>query len=238
MNKVKDRIKYTLSYFPALQALAKKVYFYLFTSRAEFESSENYWKERYQKGGNSGEGSYNKFAIFKSDVINDFVSRNSISSAVEHGCGDGNQLGLLRIPSYTGIDISHEAIQICREKYKNDRSKSFFTLDEYPGHPAEMAISLDVIYHLVEESTYHDYLTALFNSSTRYVVIYSSNTDTQDKYQGKHVHHRKFTSWVERQKPEWSLIEVKKNIYPYNGDDTKGSFADFYFFEKIEKLAG
>ena len=101
-----------------------------------------------------------------------------------------------------------------------------------------MAISLDVIYHLVEESTYHGYLNALFNSSTRYVVIYSSNTDTQDKYQGKHVHHRKFTDWVERQKPEWALIEVKKNIYPYNGDDTKGSFADFYFFEKTEKSAG
>jgi len=234
MKKVKDRIKHILSHFPALQTLAKKVYFYLFTLRSEFESSEHYWKARYQKGGNSGEGSYNKFAIFKSDVINEFVSRKSIASAVEHGCGDGNQLGLLRIPSYTGIDISYEAIEICREKYKADHSKSFFTLDDNPNHQAEMGISLDVIYHLVEESTYHSYMNALFDSSTRYVVIYSSNTDTQDKYQGKHIHHRNFTSWLAKHRPEWDLIEIKKNIYPYSGDDTKGSFSDFYFFEKKE----
>lgn len=238
MKRIKDNIKYALSYFPSLQKIAKKVYFYIFTSRSRFESSENYWKERYQKGGNSGEGSYNKFAIFKSDTINEFISKNSISSAIEHGCGDGNQLGLLRIPFYTGIDISHEAIELCKEKYKNDSSKSFFTLDENPNRNAEMGISLDVIYHLVEEGTYHNYLNSLFDSSSRYVVIYSSNTDIQDRYQGKHVHHRKFTDWVEKNRPEWTLIGIKKNIYPYSGDDTKGSFADFYFFGKIEKSAG
>lgn len=238
MMKIKDKVKYALSHFPALHALAKKVYFYLFTSRTDFDTSENYWKQRYQKGGNSGEGSYNKFAVFKSDVINEFVQNNSITSAIEHGCGDGNQLGLLRIPTYTGIDISREAIEICKQKYKNDKSKSFFTLDESPNQTAEMGISLDVIYHLVEEQTYHSYLSSLFDSSTQYVIIYSSNTDVQDKYQGKHVYHRKFTDWVEINRPDWKLIGMKKNIYPYSGDDTKGSFADFYFFEKIDNPAG
>jgi hypothetical protein len=56
-----------------------------------FSSSGNYWEERYSQGGNSGSGSYAKFAEFKAEVLNDLVQQNAIRSVIELGCGDGNQ---------------------------------------------------------------------------------------------------------------------------------------------------
>ena len=38
-----------------------------------FRDSKHYWEDRYASGGNSGSGSYNKLAEFKSEVINAFV---------------------------------------------------------------------------------------------------------------------------------------------------------------------
>ncbi len=59
-----------------------------------FPGSNKYWTQRYAEGGNSGAGSYGKFARFKAEVINKFVSEREIKSVIEFGCGDGNQLKL------------------------------------------------------------------------------------------------------------------------------------------------
>lgn len=57
-----------------------------------FNNSQDYWRKRYEKGGNSGLGSYDHYAVFKADVLNAFFKENHIQSVVEFGCGDGNQL--------------------------------------------------------------------------------------------------------------------------------------------------
>ena len=38
-----------------------------------FPGSEEYWKKRYNSGGHSGDGSYNKLAEFKAKILNNFV---------------------------------------------------------------------------------------------------------------------------------------------------------------------
>lgn len=197
-----------------------------------FRTSAQYWEDRYRIGGNSGAGSYNRLAQFKADVLNDFVRQNQIISVIEFGCGDGAQLELTDFPNYTGVDISPMAVDMCGRLYGNDPSKAFFTAHALPSDAtADMALSLDVIYHLVEDEVFDAYMGKIFERSNRFVVIYSSNKDQE--WTSKHVRHRRFTGWVEKNKPDWVLAQTIKNKYPYDpSDEANTSFADFYIFRR------
>lgn len=195
-----------------------------------FTSSDKYWDERYRRGGNSGAGSYGRLAAFKAEVLNDFVARHGISSVVEFGSGDGNQLTLACYPSYTGVDVSETAVRACIKRFAQDPSKIFLTLAEYDRLRAELSLSLDVIYHLVENETYDTYMATLFDASERFVIIYASNKDEQPK--ARHVRHRKFTDWVTANQPTFRLIAHIPNQFPFDPEDPRNSsFADFYIFE-------
>jgi hypothetical protein len=195
-------------------------------------SSREYWRERYALGGTSGAGSYNHLAAFKADILNRFVEGHSIRSLIEFGCGDGNQLSLAVYPDYAGYDIITEAIEICRETFRGDASKQFYLMDNYDGRQAEMSLSLDVVFHLIEDEVFERYMGQLFDAATRFVAVYSSNTDENSANTTLHVKHRKFTRWVDTKRSEWRLIEVVDNKYSYDGDHTRTSFADFYFYER------
>jgi len=175
-------------------------------------------------------GSYDKFAEFKAQVLNSFVAGRGVRSIIEFGSGDGQQLRLARYPKYIGYDVSATAIANCRQLFLGDATKSFELMKDYRGERAAMAMSLDVIYHLVEDQVFHQYMETLFSSAERYVVIYSSNKDIPQGYDGLHVRHRKFTEWIDKNMPKWKLLEHIPNKYPYKGDYREGSFADFYIF--------
>ena len=196
-----------------------------------FRGSSEYWVDRYSSGGNSGLGSYNELAEFKASVINDFVKNNDIKTVIEYGCGDGNQLKLANYPSYIGFDVSPKAISLCKEAFLNDKTKTFKLMSEYEGEKAQLALSLDVVFHLVEDNVFFDYMERLFDSSIDFVIVYSSNTDEQPPHTPAHIRHRKFSEWVEQERPHWRLIQYIPNKYPYRGDDAKGSFADFYIYK-------
>ena len=199
-------------------------------SPSKFQSSR-YWESRYIEKGNSGAGSYNHLAEFKAKVINKFISDNSIHSVIEFGCGDGNQLKLANYPGYIGFDVSSKSIQICKEIFLNDKSKDFRLVQSYSKERGDLSISLDVIYHLVEDEVFHAYMKNLFSASKQYVIIYSSNTENQSLTSAVHVRHRKFTDWVEINCSGWRLIKHLPNKYPYDGNTDLTSFADFYFYE-------
>ncbi|MEF1254502.1 class I SAM-dependent methyltransferase [Vibrio sp. M260112] len=191
-------------------------------------SSKSYWEERYQAGGNSGNGSYNELADFKAKVINDFVEKHNINTVVEYGCGDGNQLLLSNYKNYIGFDVSAKAVEICREKFLGDSSKKFLLVDEYSGQKADLTLSLDVIYHLIEDGVFNNYMQRLFDSSNNFVIIYSSNKEENPEV--GHVKHRLFTKWVS-DNVGFELVEKIDNIHPY---ESGGSFADFYIFKKMK----
>src|SRR5262245_51431247 len=96
---------------PIIQSIARK----LINPRKLFIGSENYWKERYDSGGNSGDGSYGKLAEFKAEVLNRFIREENIEKIIEYGCGDGNQLKSADYPSYIGFDVSQKALNLCRD---------------------------------------------------------------------------------------------------------------------------
>jgi SAM-dependent methyltransferase len=199
-------------------------------SRRTFKS-QRYWKERYAKGGTSGAGSYGRLARFKAEVINDFISNNAVESVVEFGCGDGNQLSLYELPRYTGVDVSPDIIARCRERFSGDDSKAFH-LRAPEGLRADLAMSIDVLFHLTEDEVFERYMRDLFAAGTRFVIIYSSNSDRNGWLQPKHVRHRKFTDWVEANEPDWNLQESIKNRYPLQSDDKIESPADFFIYRK------
>jgi len=206
-----------------------------FFSGQRFRTSSRYWENRYQKGGNSGAGSYNNLAEYKGEVINAFLDENKIASVVEFGCGDGNQLKYFNFKQYTGYDVSETVINRCKEIYKNDGAKTFKTLEEYEPSTADLSLSLDVIYHLVEDEIFYDHMKILFDSSKQFVIIYSSNSDDHENNGiAEHVRHRKFSDWIERERKEFKLIKHIPNKYAYNGDGSRSSYADFYIFEKKE----
>ena len=198
-----------------------------------FRSSPSYWESRYRQGGSSGVGSYGRLARFKAEVINRFVESYGVADIVEFGCGDGAQLTLARYPSYTGFDVSPFVVEQCRSRFASDAGKQFYDLDSRLADTikAEMAMSLDVIYHLVEDSVYEAYMRRLAHSATRFVCIYSSNANLPGHV--PHIRHRNFIDWFARNAPEWAVMKIVPNAYPHDPaipDET--SWADFYFLSR------
>jgi hypothetical protein len=200
--------------------------------RVAFSDSANYWEKRYRRGGDSGAGSYNRLARFKADTVNDFVATREIESVIEFGSGDGAQLRLAKYPRYTGVDVSTTVLEATRHKFADNPSMRFLHTNDVTGADrAELALSLDVIYHLVEDDVFDGYMRQLFNAAMKYVIVYASNEDKP--WPDPHVRHREFTRWVDRTEPEFSLVEKIPNAYPYSKDDPdETSFADFYVFKR------
>jgi SAM-dependent methyltransferase len=203
-------------------------------SAASFRSGD-YWERRYQTGGNSGAGSYGDLAEFKAEVLNEFVKRNAIQTVIEFGCGDGNQLRYMQYPNYTGIDVSPSALEHCRTRHGHDDTKRFVLARPGTDYGRfDLAISLDVLYHLIEDRVFEAYMSDLCRSATRFVIIYASNGDPLNSRFAwpPHVRHRRFTDWMQAHQPAWQLIDRVPNRYPYRreGDVEYGSFADFYVY--------
>jgi hypothetical protein len=200
--------------------------------KPRFTDSSTYWRSRYAAGGDSGAGSYGRFAAFKAEVLNCFARDHRITRVIEFGCGDGHQLSFGAYPSYIGVDVSEDAIRRCRAAFKGDSSKRFMLADEYTGQTSELAISLDVIYHLVEDDVFHQYMTRLFDAAERYVVIYSSDTDQIPNDRDLHVRHRQFSRWIDTHRPDWVRIAHIPNRFPYSDNPLTGSFADFHIYAR------
>lgn len=196
-----------------------------------FDSTQ-YWENRYKTGGNSGDGSYDKLAEFKAMVVNDFIRKNSVKSVIEWGFGDGNQVDMLDVPMYTGYDVSETAREICLKRFWGDNKKQFVHYDgsRMNGFDEvyDMALSLDVLYHLVEDNKYEDYLYNLFYSSDKYVCIYSSNYEERQK--AEHIKRRKFTDYIKEHFSQWEMILFVENPYLYIDSNS-----NFYFFKKNSK---
>ena len=202
-------------------------------------NSKQYWKNRYKKGGDSGAGSGGRLAAFKAEVINAFVKQHDIQSVVELGVGDGRQLNLADYPAYIGLDISKEAINQCESMFGDDSTKQFAQLTKlnkllhFNDWVCELSLSLDVIYHLVEDAVFEQYMTDLFKLANRFVIIYSSNKDSETSM--AHVKDRQFSDWIATNAQDWTELEVINNPYPWrNADDDPNecSRADFYIYQK------
>jgi SAM-dependent methyltransferase len=199
----------------------------LLRQRRRFTGSASYWERRYTGGGTSGAGSYGQFGAAKAEFLNAFVRDLSVRSVVELGCGDGHLLSLADYPSYVGLDVSRTAIEMCKQRFAADPAKSFFLydsdcfVDRGGVFAADLALSLDVIYHLVEDMVFGTYMSHLFAMGQRYVIIYATNIVIPDD--APHVRHRNFSSWVDDNCPQWRLAQVLPGP----------QLADFFVYERV-----
>ena len=202
------------------------------SKKPEFKSTAQYWDYRYTDGGNSGSGASGVIGQFKADFLNEFVERNAVRSLIEFGCGDGQQLSLARYPRYTGVDVAPSAIALIQSKFSDKPEYDFFQVDALPaGTTADLSMSLDVIYHLIEDDVYETYMNRLFDAGERFVVIFSSNFDFNPP--AEHVRHHEFTTWVRANRPEFELIEVKSN--PTRADHNllgRVNNSDFFVYQR------
>jgi hypothetical protein len=205
-------------------------------NRRQFTSSSRYWQRHYARGGDSGGGSYGRLAQHKASVLNDLVREHNVSSVVEWGCGDGNQLALANYPRYLGLDVSERSIQLCSDRFRDDHTKSFVAInpstifDRAGFFVADLALSLDVVYHLVEHDVFERHLELLFASSRRLVAIYGVDADRPRH--APHVLFRRFTDHIASTQPDWTLLARIPNPFPHSGDDRTGSDSEFFVYAK------
>jgi SAM-dependent methyltransferase len=198
-----------------------------------FPGSASFWDNRYREGGTSGPGSYGRLAEFKAEILNEFVQTKDIRSVIEFGCGDGAQLELAVYPEYVGVDVANVSIEHCSARFAHDPTKRFYLADTLPKTLGtfDLALSLDVIFHLVEDPVFDSYMRSLFARSERHVVIYSSNYDALTE--APHVRHRKFTAWIEENARDWQVAGFVPNRFPFDRNrPEETSFADFHFFAR------
>jgi len=72
-------------------------------------------------------------------------------------------------------------------------------------------------------------MRTLVAAAHHYVIIYASNSDDNREYQGPHIKHRQFSTWIQVNAPEWELLEHIPNRYPYRGDYTEAPLPSFSF---------
>lgn len=201
---------------------------------ASLQSGE-FWNSIYLAGGTSGTGSYNRLADFKAEIVNAFLEEKQIQTVAEIGCGDGNQLSLIHYPHYVGIDVSRVIVEKDRLKFQDYSNYCFYhsltERERYIHQRFDMTISMDVIFHLLEEDVFRAYMDDLFTMADKYVVIYSSNHEEYTKW--PEYRHRNFTGYVAAHHADWELIRYIPNKYPYKiGEEETTSAADFYIFQK------
>jgi SAM-dependent methyltransferase len=202
----------------------------LMRQRIAYSDSARFWEANYTRGRTSGSGSYGQLAHGKGHFLNDLVREHQVSTVIEFGCGDGNQLSLAEYPSYVGLDVSRTAIRLCQRRFAGDATKSFFLYDGgcFTDHggifTADLALSLDVVYHLTEDKVFSAYMRHLFAAGQRLVVIYSTNAEIGGT--APHVRHRQFTGWVEENIAGWQLSGVTA------GPGTERARADFFVYAR------
>ncbi|WP_413374623.1 class I SAM-dependent methyltransferase [Paenibacillus taichungensis] len=139
---------------------------------------KGYWEQTYSSGETSGRGSYGVLAEFKAEVVNGLIQREGISSVIEFGCGDGNQLQYMNYTTYLGVDVAASSVRLCASKFANDTSKSFMLYT--PGLwinrgflQADLTVCLDVLYHITDETDFRNTLYDILHSTSGWVVLYT-----------------------------------------------------------------
>lgn len=186
-----------------------------------FINSRNYWEKRYYYGGNSGKGSYAKDAIQKANFLNDTMLNYRLNNIIDVGCGDGNNLKIFNSDFYIGIDISKTVIEKNISTFQSHKNKKFFflnnnhsiILDEINSsikNNESLIVSFDVIFHLVEDDVYKEYINFINNINARYCIITSSDNNIDYSPLVPHVRHRNYSNDLKRN--GWNIIDSQKII--------------------------
>ena len=89
---------------------------------------------------------------------------------------------------------------------------------------ADCAMSLDVVFHLIEDSVFARYIEQLFSCGRRFVMIYALDRELEGRGHVS-VRYRKYSDYIARTNPEFRIAQH----IPANE-----TFGDFYLLERID----
>lgn len=160
-----------------------------------------YWDDRYASGGDSGIGSCGINARRKAAVVNRIAGDYKIGGIVDWGCGDGQVLTHIDLDAvdYTGVDISRTAIRWLAAGFPDLR---FVHTDDAGGIRADLALSLDVLFHLPDDGDYRAHLAQVFTSARRLVLVHATDHDG-----GRTARHVRWRRWTPDIPDGWTLVE-------------------------------
>ncbi|MGC5775493.1 class I SAM-dependent methyltransferase [Paenibacillus pabuli] len=178
---------------------------------------KEYWEQTYRSGETSGRGSYGVLAEFKAEVVNGLIQRENITSVIEFGCGDGNQLQYMNYSEYLGVDVAASSVRLCASKFANDSSKSFMLYT--PGLwinrgflQADLTVCLDVLYHITDETDFRNTLYDILHTSAEWVVLYTRLKENENPgvrtIQDRNLFHYLFDY------PDFKVQEIIPQRYP------------------------
>lgn len=177
------------------------------TRHADYEAAA-YWSRRYLDGRTSGAGSEGDAAITKAEMIDAVIAEHDITSVIDWGVGDGVVLGHVKakVP-YLGLDVALVAVERLTARYgPRSRTKRFALAADAAREVRDLALSLDVLFHLPAQADYDLYLAQVFGSATKAVLIHA--TDHDGGRTARHVLWRHWTPDVVARFPEWRLAEA------------------------------
>ena len=193
--------------------------------------SKQYWVDRYANGNDSGSGSDGVLGDYKASFINSLIHMLSLKSIVDHGCGDGKLLNLLDLEGveYRGYDVSIDAISKIEGFHVS-------TYDDYIPRRFDLALSMDVLFHLIEDEVFNSYMSMLFNDG-EFVLIYGydSEDDPMLKHGRRslpHMKYRSFSKWISENTSHY-LSGIFDNPYTYDHNTRTGSICSFYLYHNV-----
>ena len=203
-------------------------------------SAAKYWEERYYFGRGSGPGSLGRLGQYKARVVSQLITAHEHKSVLDLGCGDGSQIVKLNLPGieyYHGYDISETGVALARTHLQHDNRFKFDVMTEsvnFPRDSFDVALSLDVLFHLIDSEAYSRHLSNLFTAAKDMVVIYAPNTNQNPTGQDvEHVRFRRFSEWIyQNRDDDWTELEMIKNPFPYSGNLQEESFCNFHIYTK------
>lgn len=157
-----------------------------------------YWDRRYALGGNSGAGSRGDELDAKVRLVQTLVDGLKLKSVLDLGCGDGFFASRIEVDEYVGYDVSSVAVNRCRTFVPR-----YEFLDRVPTRDFDLILSMDVIFHLVNDLDYHEYMKTLWRKTTNVALVYGTDRDERGR---QHVLHR---SWVKDIPPDFTAVEVR-----------------------------
>lgn len=148
-----------------------------------------YWRRRYEGGGTSGAGSRGPEAEAKARLLQAVIlglggELGRLPRVVDLGAGDGYVIEQVQAPmAYFPYDPARGDVR-------------------FPEGPFDLALSLDVLHHLVDDAEYRLYLLGLFGPFTDRVLVWGSDREVPGT--APHVRHRRWSVDVPR---AWRLVD-------------------------------
>lgn len=134
-------------------------------------AESSYWDSRYRAGGTSGPGSIGSLREWKWSVLE--KQGGPLQNVIDVGCGDLSFWDGRDCDHYTGIDISptiQRRNKIARPYWKFATRSADQLI---PGLEADTVLCLDMLFHIMDDSTYRKILENLCHYSTNQIFIYT-----------------------------------------------------------------